>query len=121
MQDNPGLTVKRIGMIGVGGRMKTLMTRPVVCGLAVVAMSAGCASIERGKASEVHVGFGFPMIFDVQKDETGIAKTAGGTVKAADSRTKFTILGFWWESRAKDAELKLSPVATGGAAGVSKP
>lgn len=91
--------------------MKTLRTRLVVATLAVMTMmSAGCASIERGKASEVHVSFGFPMIFDVQKDETGISKTEGGTIKAADSRTKFTILGFWWESRAKDAELKLSPV-----------
>jgi hypothetical protein len=76
--------------------MKTLVA------LILCSLLTGC--ISRGKAKEAHVKFGVPMIFSVQKDETGI-DLRDGKLKAADSSTNLSIGPFIWASHGKDVEI----------------
>lgn len=94
------------------GRHATTRIPAALAAFAATSLAAcltGC--ITRGKAKEAHVSFGVPSVFSVEKHETGISLTEGGTLKAADSQTRVQILLFAWESRGKDVEIKFDRTA----------
>lgn len=80
--------------------MKILLR--LLCLLAAVLLFSGCVT---GGATELHLKFGVPGVFSVEKNATGITSEQG-IVSAKTGDTKIQIALFGWESSGKDVVLK---------------
>jgi hypothetical protein len=75
------------------------------CAILAISFLSGC-QITSGKAKEAHLTIGWPGVLAFEKHETGVSFSESGTLKAADTSTKFSVLLLTWESRGKDVLIK---------------